>query len=270
MKLFKLTTLIIVLYVFAPAHIQAQSVANEKPPIEITADQSLEWDRGNQVFYAKGNAVAKQGDTQIDANMLTAQYRDGAKGGTLDIWQFTADQNVTLISGDTTAYGDKAVYNLDKSIATLTGKNLRLTAPDQTITARDTFEYFMDKGQLVATGAVTIVQRATNGQTNRLTASKIIATLANTSKGRTIQKVEAFDNVVITTPSETLSGTYGIYNAGASTAEIKGNVKIKRGPNTLEGARASVDLNTNISTMYGGKTAPNNGRVRAIFYPSSQ
>jgi len=250
-------------------HVQAQDA---KPPIEITADQSLEWDRGNETFYARGKAIATQGDTSIAADTLTANYRSGAGGNGLDIWKFTADNNVTLISGATKAYGDKAIYNLDASTATLTGQGLRLDAPDQTIIARDKFEYFIDKGQLIATGAVKITQRTANGQTNTLTANKVTATLGNSPKGRTVKKVEALDNVVINTPTETLKGTYGLYNTSAGTAEIRGNVTIKRGPNTLEGARASVDLNTNISTLYGSnnntENPAKNGRVRAVFYPS--
>lgn len=269
MHIFKIISIITITALYAfPAHVQAQ----DKPPIEITADQSLEWDRGNQVFYARGNAIAKQGDTQINADMLTAMYHENQSDSGLDIWQFIADNNVTLTSGATKAYGDKVVYNLDNASATLTGENLRITSPSQNITARDKIEYFIDKNQIIATGNVKITQRAANGQTNILTARKVIATLGNTAKGRTIKKVEAFDNVVIQTPTETLSGTYGLYNAAAGTAEIKGNVTIKRGPNTLEGARASVDLNTNISTLYGGNSggsASNNGRVRAVFYPSS-
>lgn len=256
------------LCLFPSAH--AQKTA--KPPIEITADQSLEWDRGNQVFYARGQARATQGDTRIDADTLTAQYRDGANEQGLDIWQFSADDNVTLTAGDTKAFGDNALYNLDNATATLTGANLRITSPGQSIIARDKIEYLIGKNQIIATGAVKITQRSANGQTNTLNANKVVATLAQTNGKRTLQKVEAYDNVVITTPSEILRGGYAIYNAVAGTAELKHNVTIKRGPNTLEGERASVNLNTNVSTLYGGaqKTTGENGRVRAVFYPSSQ
>jgi lipopolysaccharide export system protein LptA len=73
--------------------------------------------------------------------------------------------------------------------------------------------------------------------------------------------------VKITTPTEVLTGDYGIYKAETNTAEVKGNVKIVRGPNTLEGDRAQVDLNTNVSSMFGGEGT---GRVKAVFFPGSE
>ena len=136
LKLISVSAALVIL-ALTPAHVQAQNAAQTaKQPIEITADQSLEWDRGNETFYARGKAQATQGDTAISADTLTANYRSGKNGAGLDIWQFTADNNVTLISGATKAYGDKATYNLDSASATLTGQNLRLDAPDQTITAQ--------------------------------------------------------------------------------------------------------------------------------------
>ena len=50
--------------------------------------------------------------------------------------------------------------------------------------------------------------------------------------------------VTIKTPDETLTGDSGYYNAKTNTAEVKGNVKIIRGPNTLEGARAKLNMTT--------------------------
>jgi lipopolysaccharide export system protein LptA len=44
-------------------------------------------------------------------------------------------------------------------------------------------------------------------------------------------------------------------------------VKIHRGPNTLEGEKAEVDMNTNISRIIGNPAAGQ--RVRGVFYPGT-
>jgi lipopolysaccharide export system protein LptA len=110
----------------------------------------------------------------------------------------------------------------------------------------------------------------------------------NAQGKRVLDNLEAFGNVVIVTPTERITGAYGIYRAGSNKAELKGGVKITRGPNVLEGERAEVDMTTNISKIFGAPTSeqapakvggaltgsPNvqtgGGRVRGVFYPNSE
>ncbi len=83
-----------------------------------------------------------------------------------------------------------------------------------------------------------------------------------------LKTLEAIGNVVITTETEVLRGERGVYNAATNVAELHENVKITRGPNVLEGTKAQVDLDTNISKIFGG--AQNGGQVRGVFYPGSE
>src|SRR5690606_20224350 len=50
-------------------------------PLEVTADNSLEWHRNEKSFIASGNAVATQGDMSVSADKLTAHYSDNSGGG---------------------------------------------------------------------------------------------------------------------------------------------------------------------------------------------
>ena len=50
-------------------------------PIEIHADQGIEWQSKNKAYIARGNAKAVQGDVSVLADMLTAYYTDD-QGGT--------------------------------------------------------------------------------------------------------------------------------------------------------------------------------------------
>ena len=141
------------------------------------------------------------------------------------------------------------------------------------ITADDSLEWHRNDNKLIALGNALIKRTTENGQINTLKADKITAKLSEDKTGKsTIKKIEAFKNVTIKTPTETITGNYGIYNMQTNMAELKGNVKITRGPNILEGAHATVDMNTNVSKLFGEKAkggeAPKQ-RVRGVFFPDS-
>lgn len=234
-----------------------------KEPIEITAGRTMEWRRTEQQYIARGEALARQGDMSITGETLTADYHEGEKSG-MEIWKLTAEEGVRVQSGENSAYGDKAVYEVDKGLAVMTGSNLRLVSPEQTVTARDRLEYWTEKGEANAIGDAKVVR----GE-DTLTADTLKATFKENAQGkRALDTLEAVGNVVIITPEEKLTGKHGIYHAATNVAELKGDVRIERGPNILEGERAEVDLTSNVSKIFG---APENGgRVRGIFYPGSE
>ncbi|MGZ9108401.1 MAG: LptA/OstA family protein [Micavibrio sp.] len=241
---------------------QAQSDA----PIEITADKTLEWHRADLQYVADGNAVVIQGDTTIKADLITADYRDSKKSST-DIYRLTGTGTVSIEDKGNTAQGDKLVYELDSGIATMTGKALTMTSPEQTLTATEKFEYDVNAGKLTAFGNGKVVRA-----TDTLEADTITAFLVTGTDGKnTLDRLEATQNVKITTPTETLTGAKGVYNAKSNTAIITGNVKITRGPNVLTGERAEVDLNTDISRLFGSsiEDGQTGGRVKGIFYPEN-
>ena len=271
-RAFKTYAAIIALLILLGTNALAQGLStNSKEPLEISADGSLEWMRDDKKFIATQNALAVQGDASVAASILTALYRD--KNG-MEIYKVTADNNVVLKSRDSTAYGDNAVYDLDAGLAVMTGQNLKMISPDQTITARDKFEYHTEQGRVHAIGNAKVVRPKIEGGQDTLAADKLTATLKTNEQGeQVVDTLEAIGNVVITTPTETLTGAYGIYRSGSNTAEITGGVNIKRGPNTLQGERATVNLTTNISTIYSAPqntlTPSGTGRVRGVFYPGS-
>lgn len=233
-----------------------------KAPLEITAQESLEWFRNEKFFRAVKDVIAKQGDTTLKAQRLTARYEETAQKN-IDIRIIEAEGGVTISTRDSTAHGDSATYDVQRSFAVMKGRNLRLTSPDQTVTAQESFEYAVNKGELAAAGRAKVVRAG-----DTLEADRIEAVFTEDAKGkRVIKTLEAIGDVVITTPTEVLTGARALYSAQTNTAEITGGVKITRGPNILEGERAEVDLATKISRMFGAPEA--GGRVRGVFYPGS-
>ncbi|MGH1456091.1 MAG: LptA/OstA family protein [Alphaproteobacteria bacterium] len=263
MKIFKLGFIFILCLVCFD--VMAQN-PDSKKPLEITADESLEWHRNALYFKAKKNVKAVQGGTTLISDVLTAKYRDGDKSS-MEIYHIQADGHVSILSAQSKAYGDKAVYQVDKGYAVMTGRNLRLISDGQSVTARDKFEYWVNGGKLIASGNAVVVREG-----DKIVADKMIAMFSEDANGkRVLKSLEAIGHVVITTPEEELKGDRATYDAAGTTAILHDNVVIKRGPNILEGTRAELNTATNVSKIFGGITQSGEagGRVRGIFYPQS-
>ena len=257
------------------AHAQTPTADTSAQPLEISADNALEWDRVNKKYTARGNAVAKQKDMEVTADLLVAEYRE-TKDKSSEIFRLTATGHVVLTSAGTNkAYGEQAVYEIDSAKATLTGGDLRIESPQMKITAKDKFEYYSNEGKMVAYGSPVI----TNAD-NTLTAD-IVTAWTNPdakkepvksdkpqSKMSNIKRAEAVGNVVITTPKEKATADKGVYTSENDTVELLGNVKLYQGPNILEGVRADMNLTTNLSRIYGAEGK--GGRAKGVFFPSSQ
>jgi lipopolysaccharide export system protein LptA len=124
-------------------------------PIDISADNGIEWLQQQQVYVARGHAVARRGTTEVDADTLVAHYRPGksknAEGGN-EVYRLDADGHVVIRGPNDTVVGDQAVYDVDRQLAIVTGKRLQLTTPTDVVTARDSFEWYDDKEIAVARG----------------------------------------------------------------------------------------------------------------------
>ncbi len=215
-------------------------------PIEIDADDGIEWRQDNQSYIARGNARARQGDVSLHADRLTAFYRKD-KAGKNVIYRFDADGKVRIVSPHQTAYGDKGVYDVAKGIMVLTGSP-RLVTANERITAERSLEFWEKKSLAVARGNAL----ATRGDI-RLRADVLTAHFAPGKDGKaSLTRIEAFDNVLISSPREIVRAERGVYNARTGIVLLRGSVKITRGNDQLNGEAAEVNLNTGVSRLLGG------------------
>jgi len=269
----------LILLVFCAAPAWAQNAApKSKEPLEVTAQKNLEWDRTKKTFTARQDAIAKQGLTELHGDTLIAKYIDGKDGKGLNITRIDATGNVVVISDGSRATGQQGYYDVADGYSELTGNNLKLTTATDTVTARDKMTYHAAKREMNAWGNA----RATRGD-DVIVADRLIGRFKEDPEtgGSKMDEMEAVDNVVITTPTDILYGDRAIYYAGPNTATVTGHVRIERGPNIITGARGEIDLNTNISRIFGGAgsatptsgtdgapvTPGADGRVRGVFYP---
>jgi lipopolysaccharide export system protein LptA len=246
------------LYV-APVFAQETNTSTGQP-VEIEADQALEWHREDKTYVARGNASAKQGNVTLLADTLTAHYKNNN-----DIYQVLANGNVRIESSGGTAYGEQGTYDVDNAKAILTGQGLKLVMPQETVTARDSLEYWQNEKMGLARGNAIAVK-----EDKRIKADVIKAYFAEKAGSNDLEMdhMEAEGNVVITTPTDVVTGTRATYKRTTQIATVEGGVKITRDQNQLNGDRAEVDMKTGISKVFAGPAAGGKtGRVRALFYP---
>ncbi|MCG8511178.1 MAG: hypothetical protein MI741_18320 [Rhodospirillales bacterium] len=232
-------------------------------PIEVVADDGIEWEQDSQQFLARGNARATRGDVSVHADLLRAYYRRAEGGGT-QISRLDAVGSVRIESGGETAYGDTGVYDVDQSILVLGGKKVRLVTAEDEITADQQLEYYDLKRMAVARG------NAVASRENRtLKTDVLVAHFRRDAAGKSrVHRVEAFDNVHIITDLDEVWGDRGVYNVDTGIATLTGAVRVTRGENTLAGCSAEVNLNTGLSKL---KSCQEGGeRVRGLLMPSER
>ncbi len=236
---------------------------SSKQPIEITADNGIEWQQNAQAYVARGHARAAQGNSAVLADVLTATYAGGKeKGQASKITRIDADGHVRLVSPNGTATGTKAAYDVAKGILVLTGSPVLVTSTDR-ITARDSLEFWRDRNLLVARGNAHAFQK--DGRA--VAADVLTAHLAKDAHGQDrITRIDAFDHVIVSTPTEIARGDRGVYDLQTGIATLTGSVKITRGENQLNGDRAVVDLKTGKSRLLSAPGQP----VRGILVPDEK
>ena len=244
---------------------QAQSLnfGSGDTPIEIDADNGIEWQQDGLMFVARGNARAVRGEVQILADELRAYYRKTIQGAT-EIWRLDAIGAVRIKSAEGTAFGDKALYDVDNSILTITGKNLKLISGQDWLTATDQLEYWEKKQMAVARG------NAVSKHENKKLNAKILAAYfrKNKKNKQRIYRVDAFDAVKVSAGKDEATSDRGVYNVESGIATLTGNVKIVRDKNVLNGCSANVNMNTGVSRLYSCATG--NTRVKGRFLPKKK
>jgi lipopolysaccharide export system protein LptA len=275
-------------------------------PISVSATDGIEWRQAEKQVIARGNARAIRGNVTVTGDRLIAFYRpkngttptpapkpaqpsqtginDDADSGGNEIFRVEAEGNVHIYTQTDQAQGDKAIYDLDQAVMVLTGHDLKLTTPNEILTARDSLEYYAQKHMAVARGnavvvtndgrrvaADTLVAYTTDAPSTPPGAATQVAAKpgnpddAMASSGK-LQKVEAFGNVSVRTATDIATGDRAVYVPDTGIARLAGHVHITRGQNQLDGAEADVDMKTGISRLVPGTGS--SARVQGLVVPN--
>ena len=278
-------------------------------PIDITASDGIEWRQDERQVIARGNARAVRGNVTVTGDRLTAFYRpkggaaptptpaegagtpDADMGGN-EIYRVQAEGHVHIFTATDQAQGDRAVYDIDQSVLVMTGRDLRLTTPNDVLTARDSLEYWSQKHMAVARGkavvvtndgrrlaADTLVAYTTDAPAPPAGATNVAAKPADPTNAAAkpaaddplgasgkLEKVEAYGNVSVRTVTDTATGDRAVYVPDSGIARLAGRVRITRGQNQLEGPEAEVNMKTGISRLLGGT----GDRVQGLVIPNDE
>lgn len=248
-------------------------------PVEVTAAGGFEWREQEQRVIASGSARAVRENVTVLADRLIALYRKkpGASGtdGGNEIYRLEAEGNVRIVTPTDEAVGARAVYDIDQAVLVMTGGALKLTTPQQVITARDSLEYWSDKRMAVARGAAVVV--TTDGR--RVSADTLVGytappagptpvaakpNAADPAASGKLQRVEGFGNVEVRTATDTVRGDRGVYMVDAGLARVVGHVRVTHGQNQINGPAADVNMKTGIARMI----ADPGGRVQGMIMPN--
>jgi lipopolysaccharide export system protein LptA len=173
-----------------------------------------------------------------------------------------ADGHVVLVSKTSRIIGDKAIYDVDKGAAIITGDKLRATSKDQYVTARDSLEYWEAQGAVIARGDAV----AANPQ-QQVYADLLTGYFRPDASGtKKLYQVEANGNVRILSKGNVARCLKAVYNLENDVATLEGGVKITRGQNQLNGERAVYNLKTGQAKVTAGGTG---GRVKTLLVPGS-
>jgi lipopolysaccharide export system protein LptA len=227
-------------------------------PIEITAGDGLEWRRDENVLVAAGGVVLTRGELRLEADTVSAWYRENKTGKEQEVYRIDANGSVRISSEGGRGSAQSAAYDLDQGVFVLTGGNPRFESEQLTVTASRNLEYWEVRQLAVARGDAV----AESG--NRKIRADVISAFVETGDNdkTELKRVEAIGGVRITTPYDAASGNEAVYDAKTSLATLCGDVEIRRGSNLLRGECAEVNLNTGVSRLIGG-----GGSVKGLVEP---
>ena len=269
--LFQLVVLVIFFFQISAAAVAGGldlASGSKDMPIEITADNGIEWEKNKEILIASGNAKASRGGITVLAEVLRAYYRKKTTGGT-DLYRLDAAGGVKIFSDTESMEGQTAVLDFEQAILKVDGKKVIYKAGPDTITANQQMEYWERQKMAVARGNAVAIHK---GKTLR--ADVLKALLRKNKTGRSeVYIIEAFNNVLIVSDKDRLRSDSAIYKLDSGIVTLKKNVSIVREDSILNGDLAEINLKTGISkllTVDSVGSRKERKRVRGLFYPHRQ
>ena len=256
---------LLVIFFFFPNWINSQQIINQKQngePVEIYAEQGIEWHKNDNKYLAIGNAIAKSGNMSVNSDRIEAFYEESDNSG-MDIKLVKAHRNVVVTDENLKIVGGKlAEYNLRKDYFSIFGKNLILTSQENKLESNNKMEYWRTKGVAIASGKA----KAQKGNEFKIKAEKLVWYLNENDKKIDVKKIFGFENVSIYSNNEVAFSDKALYNKESGICKLFGNVKLQKGDSFLTGDYAEVDLNKGISKLLPAPNFDklNENRVRAL------
>lgn len=185
------------------------SIPTDSGVAEITASEGFFNQNNNVLNLSSDVRAVVNNDTVITSEEANYDFGNEYGWGEKDIKAKGEWGNLTA----------KAfTYDKDKEILTLKGYN-RINSKGSTLSANDVTVIYQNENKTVSTGKASFSQND-----KRLFADKIIAYFTESGK-KELVRAEAFGNVVVKTPKETVTGKEGYYNPQIGEIVLYGSAK---------------------------------------------
>ncbi len=223
----------------------------DESPIVIEAQNSVVCDETASKCVATGLAKAQKGDNSVYGDILTVYFTEGKDR---EITSMTADGHVRMETPNEKAFGDHAHYDVALDRVLMTGGNLKIVTPKETLTARDSIEYWHTKNKGIARGnAIARFQ----DKEQLIQADTLVAYFKPSSEKNKegqeklqVDRVEAEGNMLASGPNGVVTGDRGVYFGNTEIVEVFNNVKVTQQGNVIEGGYAKANLKTNVAEMF--------------------
>ena len=263
-KISKSFYFVVILFFLSEKHSESQQLTNldnNNEPIEIFADNGIEWHKNKNKYVALGNAKALSGTLSLESDKIEAFYKEN-DSSSMNITEVRAKRNVVVqdkkmkITG-----GEYAEYKILKDYFLINGRSIILTSEKNTLKSNKKLEYWRSKNIAIATGKA----EAKKDNEFVVMADKLVWYLQEKNQKTAVKKLLGFQNVSIKTNNEVAFSDKAIYNNETEICKLYGNVKLQRGESFLIGEYAEVDLRSGISKLLPapGKKL-NENKVRAL------
>lgn len=238
-------------------------------PLIIDAEESIVCDETVGKCVATKNATAQKGDKIVYGDVLTAYFTNERK-----ITAVTADGNVRMKTPTDEATGEHAHYDLALDRVILTGGNLKVTTPNEILTANDSIEYWHkeDKGIARGNAIATFPAKGELIQAETLTAyfKKSPDEKAEGKEKNSIDRIEAVEHVLASGPKGVVTGDRGTYSSTKNLVEVFDNVKLTQDKNIIEGQYARYNMKTDLAEVFAQlpdqQTSKPKKRISGIIY----
>jgi lipopolysaccharide export system protein LptA len=256
-----------------------------KLPVNIAADNGIEWRQADHVYIARGNVKAVRGKVTVYGDEMRAFYRPVAKKpetgksnpapppkpepvtkappsgkppkpeqqpaaaqmdeGPTEIYRLEAIGNVRFVTATQTGYGDHADYDVDSTLLVLTGKHLKIVTPHDLLTARDTIEWYDNRQLGVARGDAVDVH---DGKT--LAGDVLLAIIVHPpGEEAHASRIDGRGHVFVSSKDQIGRGDVGVYDVKSGVVTLTGHVRLTRGKDEMRGNYGVVDVNRNIGYL---------------------
>lgn len=259
----------------------------EAVPIEIQAQNQIICNQKKNFCTAEGDAVATRANLMVRAKILRIFFSSvPAAASVVDSGslgrdtkrtpiRLEAEGDVMITLGHRKAIGQKAVYDLVQGIFILSGSP-RLKTPQAEIRSEEPLVYFekedraeVREGIFIETVKQYLLKARKTVVFFRKTSSSEEKKSLESSSSQEIERVESEDNVLLSTPRETLRADLASYDGKGEEVILRGNVKAAQGNNLLEGAYGIVPLKEGEIKLYASDPScpASKKRVKALLIP---